>query len=132
MANFNKVILMGHVTRPIEVRNIPSNNTAVARTGLAVNQYRGKDKEQETMFVDIVAFGRTAEIMGEYVAKGSNILIDGRLSFNTWEQDGQRRSKHEVIVDTFQMVGKRDEADEKPTTSSYRNDNELDEDDIAF
>lgn len=109
MASFNKVVLMGNVTRNPDVRTIPGSSTAVARTGLAVNR-KYRDKE-EVMFIDIVAYGRNAEVMGEYITKGSPILIDGRLSMNSWEQDGIKRTKHEVIIDTFQMLSSRKDRD---------------------
>ncbi len=109
MASFNKVVLMGNITRNPDVRTIPGSSTAVARTGLAVNR-RYRDKE-EVMFIDIVAYGRNAEIMGEYITKGSPILIDGRLSMNSWEQDGNKRIKHEVIIETLQMLSSRKDRD---------------------
>lgn len=111
MASYNRVVLMGNVTRHPDVRSIPGSSTTVARTGIAVSR-RFKEKE-EVMFIDIVAFGKSAEIMGEYITKGSPLLLEGRLSMNTWEQDGVRRTKHEVIVDTFQMLGgRRDRTDD--------------------
>ncbi len=138
MASFNKVVLMGNITRQPELRNIPGSNTAVARTGIAVNR-RYKDKD-ETMFVDIVAFGRQAEIMGEYVTKGTPLLIDGRLSMNTWEQEGQRRTKHEIIVESFQMVGRKEDnysnnsynSDSTVSESNFKQTDSIDEDDVPF
>lgn len=107
MASFNKVVLMGNVTRNVDVKTIVTGDTSVARTGLAVNR-KFKDKE-ETMFIDLVAFGRNAETMGEYVTKGTPLLVEGRLSMNTWENKdtGERRTKHEVIIESFQMLGSR-------------------------
>ena len=108
--NFKKVVLMGNVTRIPDVRNLPNSATVVGTTGLAVNR-KYKDKE-ETMFIDIVVYGKQAETMGMYVTKGTPILVEGRLSFRQWEQEGQKRSKHEIIVESFQMVGgKKDKAE---------------------
>lgn len=133
MASFNKIVLMGNVTRNPDIRTIPGSSNAVARTGIAVNR-KYRDKE-EVMFVDIVAFGRTAEIMGEYVVKGTPILIDGRLSMNSWEQDGQRRTKHEVIIESMQMLGRRDDSrsDYEPAGNSNNfSSDTIDEDDVPF
>lgn len=105
MASYNRVVLLGNVTRLPDVRNLPGSATTVANTGLAVSR-RYKDKE-EVMFIDIVVYGKLAETMGMYVQKGTSLLVEGRLSFRQWEQDGQKRSKHEVIVDSFQMIGSR-------------------------
>ena len=105
MASYNKVVLMGNLTRIPDVRNLPGSATVVATTGLAVNR-KYKDKE-EVMFIDIVAYGKQAETMGMYITKGSPILIEGRLTFRQWEQEGQKRSKHEVIIESFQMLGER-------------------------
>ena len=125
MASYNRVVLMGNVTRNPEVRSIPGSSTAVARTGLAVNR-RYKDKE-DVMFIDIVAFGKSAETMGEYVIKGTPILVEGRLSMNTWEQDGVRRTKHEVIIDNFQMLGGRRDREEAFDNDSFSRGSSRDE-----
>ena len=110
MASYNKVVLLGNVTRTPDVRNLPGSATVVATTGIAANR-KYKDKE-EVMFIDIVAYGKLAETMGMYVTKGTPLLVEGRLSFRQWEQEGQKRSKHEVIVESFQMVGgRKDRAD---------------------
>ena len=136
--SFNKVILLGNLTRNPEVRYVPGRDLAVARLGLAVNNRRSKDKD-DTLFVDVVAFGKLAEICGEYMTKGSPILVEGRLSYNTWEQDGQKRSKHEVIAETIQMVSSRggkggDYPDNNKSSfsSSSGNDDDFSEDDILF
>lgn len=98
MASFNKVLLMGNLTRDIEVRHTPSNQ-AVARIGLAVNRkYRTKDNEEreETTFVNCEAWGKTGEIMAQYLRKGSPVFIEGRLKLDQWEdKDGQKRLGHE-------------------------------------
>ena len=107
MASFNKCILMGHITRDIELRYIPSG-TAVAEVGLAVNDKRknaNNEWVEEVSFFDCVFWGRTAEVANEYLHKGSPILVEGRLKQDTWEKDGQKKSKVRVIVERMQMVG---------------------------
>jgi single-strand DNA-binding protein len=106
MASLNKVILLGNLTRDPELRYTP-NGTAVSSFGLAVNRrYRqGDDWKDEVCFIDIVAFSRQAEIAGEYLSKGRLALIEGRLRWRTWEsQDGQKRSKHEVVADMIHLM----------------------------
>lgn len=111
MASFNKVILMGNLTRDPQLKYLPSN-MAVCEFGLAVNhRWRDRDGNQreEVCFVDLSAFGRQAEVINQYMSKGKPILIEGRLKYDTWTgQDGQKRSKHSVVVDTFQFVGSRE------------------------
>lgn len=103
MANINSVTLLGNLTKAPDVRSIPGSGKPVARSSIAINR-KYKDKE-EVCFIDLVAFGRTAEIMGEFLTKGSMVVVEGRLSQNMWEQDGVKRSKHEIIVERLQMVG---------------------------
>src|SRR6266550_2595935 len=107
MASFNRVILLGNLTRDVEVRYLQSG-TAVADIGMAVNDRRkGQNGEwiEETTFVDVTLWGRTAEVAGEYLGKGSPILVEGRLKYDTWEKDGQKRSKLSVVCERMQMVG---------------------------
>src|SRR5207248_9120734 len=107
MASFNRVILLGNLTRDVEVRYLQSG-TAVADIGVAVNGRRkGPNAEwiEETTFVDVTLWGRTAEVAGEYLGTGSPILIEGRLKYDTWEKDGQKRSKLSVVCERMQMVG---------------------------
>jgi single-strand DNA-binding protein len=109
MASYNRVILLGNITRDIEVRYLPSG-TAVAEIGLAVNDRRKNQNGEwvdETTFVDVTLWGRTAEIAGEYLGKGSPVLIEGRLKLEQWETDGQKRSKLRVVCDRMQMIGTR-------------------------
>jgi len=107
MANFNKVLLMGNLTRDPQLSYTP-NQTAVVDFGLAVNRkWKGQDGNQreETCFVDCQAFGRLAENINKYMSKGRALFIEGRLTFNTWTaQDGTRRSKHRVTVENFQFL----------------------------
>lgn len=108
MANFNKVLLMGNLTRDPQLSYTP-NQTAVADFGLAVNRkWKGQDGEnkEETCFVDCRAFGRTAENINKYLTKGRPLFIEGRLTFDSWTaQDGTKRSKHRVTVENFQFLG---------------------------
>jgi single-strand DNA-binding protein len=109
MASYNRVILVGNLTRDPELRYIP-NGTAVSEIGLAVNDRIKKDGEwvDETTFIDVTLWARTAEIANEYLSKGSSVLIEGRLKLDTWEaNDGQKRSKLRVIADRMQMLGGR-------------------------
>lgn len=112
MSNFNKVLLMGNLTRDPQVKQLPSNTT-VADFGLAVNRrYKtqaGEDRE-ETLFIDCAAFGKQAEVIGQYCKKGKALFVEGRLKLDTWEDKmgGGHRSKVTVVVENFQFVGGRD------------------------
>ena len=108
MASFNRVILVGNVTRDVELRYTPQG-TAVTDIGMAVNDRVKKQGEwvEETTFVDITLWGRTAEVAGEYLSKGAPVLIEGRLKLDMWEQDGQKRSKLKIIGERMQMLGGR-------------------------
>ena len=108
MASYNRVVLLGNLTRDPELRYIPSG-TAVSEIGLAVNDRIKRNDQwvEEATFVDVTLWGRTAEVANEYLSKGSNILIEGRLKLDTWEKDGQKRSKLRVVADRMQMVGAR-------------------------
>src|ERR1035437_3276644 len=112
MANFNKVILMGNLTRDPQLKYLPSQ-MAVAEFGLAVNHKfktkTGEDRE-DVLFIDVAAFGKQAEVINQYCQKGKPILIEGRLKYDTWEDKngGGKRSKHSIVVENFQFVGSRD------------------------
>ena len=111
MANFNKVMLMGNLTRDPEIRYTPKG-TAVAEIGLAINRYfsaESGEKREETTFVEVTLWGRTAEIAGEYLKKGRPVFIEGRLQLDTWEdkQSGQKRSKLRVVAEGMQLLGSR-------------------------
>ncbi|MBN2767506.1 MAG: single-stranded DNA-binding protein [Campylobacterales bacterium] len=109
---FNRVILAGNLARDIEVRYVGANNTAIGNTAIATNRkYKGSDGEQkeEVMFIDITFFGRTAEVASQYLKKGSQVLIEGRLVLDQWTaNDGSKRSKHSVNVESMQMLGGKD------------------------
>jgi single-strand DNA-binding protein len=108
MASFNKVILAGNLTRDPELRYTPKG-TAIARLGIACNRKwkseTGELKEEVT-FVDVDAFGKQAETIGQYLKKGRPILIEGRLRYDTWEdkQSGQKKSKLGVVLESFQFL----------------------------
>ncbi len=106
MASYNRVILVGNLTRDVELRYTPQG-TAVTDVGLAVNE-RVKRNEQwveEAHFFDITLWGRTAEIANEYLSRGSSILVEGRLKLDRWEQDGQKRKKIVIVGERMQMLG---------------------------
>jgi single-strand DNA-binding protein len=109
MSNFNKVMLMGNLTRDPQVKNLP-NNTFIAEFGLATSRrYRtaaGEDRE-ETAFIDCTAFGRQAEVISQFCRKGKPLFIEGHLKYDTWEdkQNGSKRSKLSVVVESFQFLG---------------------------
>jgi single-strand DNA-binding protein len=111
MASFNKVILLGNLTRDPEVRYTPKGS-AVCDLGIAVNRQYTLDsgeKREEVTFVDVVLWSRLAEIAGEYLKKGRPVFIEGRLQLDTWDdkQSGQKRSKLRVIGETMQLLGGR-------------------------
>ena len=144
MGYLNKCIKLGNVTRNPEVRYIPGSGTAVSRFGLAITRRYKHNNEykDETCFVDIVAFGKTAEFTGEYITKGMPVLVEGRLSYNTWEQEGVKRSKHEIIADNIQLVERKSSASSysektgsaysEPDVSNANHQNDINEEDIPF
>jgi single-strand DNA-binding protein len=108
MASFNRVILVGNLTRDPELRYTPKG-TAVAQLGVAVNrQWKSETGEakEEVTFVDVEAFGRQAEVIGQYLKKGRPILVEGRLKLDTWDdkQTNQKRSKLKVVLEAFQFL----------------------------
>ena len=111
MASFNQVILLGNLTRDVELKHTPSNQ-AVANIGLAMNrqfQTREGERREEVTFVDCEAWGRQAEVMAQYLSKGRPVFIQGRLKLDTWQdKDGGNRSKLKVVVENFQFVGGRE------------------------
>lgn len=111
MASYNRVILMGNLTRDIQLRYTPGG-TPVTEVGLAVNDRRkGSNGEwiDETTFVEVTFWGRTAEVAAEYLSKGSPVFVEGRLKLDTWEKEGQKHSKLRVVCDRMQMIGARGE-----------------------
>ena len=113
MASYNKVILIGNLTRDPQIRYAPKG-TAVAEIGLAVNRtwfdQATNQKKEETTFVDVTLWGRQAEIAGEYLSKGRPVMIEGRLNLDTWDdkESGQKRSKLKVVCEQMQLLGSRE------------------------
>jgi len=108
MASFNKVMLMGNLTRDVELRQTPNGNQSVANFGIACNRkfktQSGEEREEVT-FVDCEAWGRTGEVMKEYLSKGRPVFIEGRLKLDSWEdKEGKKQSKLRVVVENFQFI----------------------------
>ncbi len=108
MASFNKVMLMGNLTRDVEIRHT-SGNTAVGNFGIAVNRKfktQSGEQREEVTFVDCEAWGRTAEVMAQYLSRGRPVFIEGRLKLDQWEDKngGGKRSKLSVVVENFQFI----------------------------
>lgn len=112
MSSYNRVILMGNLTRDVQLKYTPSG-TPVTEIGLAVNDRRkGQNGEwvDETTFVEVTFWGRTAEVASEYLSKGSPVFVEGRLKLDTWEKEGQKHSKLRVVCDRMQLLGSRSES----------------------
>lgn len=111
---YNRIVLIGNLTRDVELRYIPSG-LAIAKIGLATSRkFKRQDgtMDEEVCFVDVNLFGRTAEVANQYLKKGSKVLIEGRLIFESWvDQSGQKRYKHSVRADSMQML------DSKPSAA---------------
>lgn len=150
MANLNKILLIGNLTRDPQLSYLPSQ-TPVVEFGLATNRkWTAQDgaQREETCFVDCRCYGRQAETLNKYVRKGQPLFVEGRLQLDTWtSQEGQRRSKHRVFVETFQFLGSPNRSgqsrDEDPAASPKTNQaegldqvaqgpNQTPEDDIPF
>lgn len=105
--SYNKIILLGHLTKDIEVR-FTQSGTAIGNTGIAATRkFKSAtgERKEETLFIDLTFFGRTAEIANQYLHRGSKLLIEGRLVLDQWTgQDGGKRSKHYVAVENLQML----------------------------
>lgn len=117
MSSFNRVILMGNLTRDPELRVTPNGNS-ICKLGLATSRvYSTKDGErrEETTFVDIDAFGKQADVIAKYMKKGRPILVEGRLKLDQWEADGQKRSKLSVVLENFQFLGSKDDEGDQST-----------------
>lgn len=116
MAGFNRVIVMGRLTRSPELRYAP-NGTPVAKMGLASNRRfkQGDELKEEVLFVDVAVFGKQAENVSQYLVKGSGVLVEGRLSQSRWEtEDGQKRSKHEIVAQSVIFMPKKQDGGDAP------------------
>ena len=145
MANLNKVLLLGNVTRDPEVRYTPKGS-AVCDLGIAVNRAYTTDsgeKREEVTFVDVTLWGRTAEVASEYLKKGRPVFIEGRLQMDTWDdkQTGQKRTRLRVVAENMQLLGGRPPGGGGEPTSESRQTSappkkpaasEPDEDEIPF
>lgn len=125
MANLNKVFLMGNLTRDPELRYAPSG-LAITTFSMAINRTwtsKEGEKKEEVCFVEVNAFGKTAEVIAEYFGKGKPIFIEGRLVFNRWEtKDGQKRSTLKVSADSFQFIGESNKSQTDNRDASFCND----------
>jgi single-strand DNA-binding protein len=121
MSNYNKVLLLGRLTRDPELRYTPQG-TPVVDIGVAVNREytTGTERRKETTFVDVTLWKRQAEVVSQYLKKGAPIFIEGRLSLDSWEQDGQKRSRLRVVAENFQFVGGRAEGEAGGDDAGYR------------
>ena len=133
MANLNKVTLMGRLTRDVELRYTPKG-TAVADLGIAINRYSGTgdERKEETVFVDVTLWGRQAEVAGEYLSKGRQVFIEGRLQLDSWgdKVTGQKRSKLKVVGESVQFIG--GNSDGSKSGANHEESDTRDADDTPF
>jgi len=123
---FNKIILVGNLTRDIELKYSQSG-TGIAKSAIATSRKftSNGEKKEEVCFVDITFFGRSAEVANQYLRKGSKILVEGRLNFEQWvDQNGQKRSKHSVIVETMQMLDSKGDNQQSNVQSNQQQPNQ--------
>ncbi len=123
---YNKAIMVGNLTRPIELKYTTSG-MAIAKSGIATNRkYKAQSGEQkeEVCFIDITLFGRAAEIANQYLNKGSKVLIEGRLVYEQWtDQNGNKRSKHSIAVDSLKMLDGKGSSNQVSNSQSGENKN---------
>jgi len=127
MANLNKVLLIGNLTRDPELRYIPSG-AAVSSLGLAVNRNyltQTGEKKQEVCFVRVVVWGRQAETCNQYLTKGSPVFVEGRLQYRAWESEGQKRSTIEVKADRVQFLGRPKSAGDSGDSQTQQTDSDV-------
>ncbi len=122
---YNKVVLVGHLTRDVEIRYAQGSGAAVGNVGIATSRkwktQTGEQKD-EVMFIDLTFFGRTAEIANQYLRKGSKVLVDGRLKLDQWTaQDGSKRSKHAIIVENLKMLDTKADSQNPNHNNGYGN-----------
>lgn len=140
MASFNKVIIMGNLTRDPEVKYL-SSGTAVCELGLAVNESwydkQSQSRKEKTVFVDCTLWSRTAEVAGEYLSKGDNVLIEGKLDLDQWQdkESGAKRSKLKVVGERMVMLGSKGggKSESKPGPSEeYNEPGDIPNDEVPF
>lgn len=120
---FNKIVLVGHLTRDIELR-YTQGGAAIGSTGIAVTRKYtlNGEKREETCFIDLTFFGKQAEVSNQYLQKGSKLLVEGRLKFDQWQDsNGQNRSKHSVAVEVMEMLGDAKQNNQGYQQGSYSN-----------
>ena len=133
---FNKVILTGNLSKDITLKS--NSNITIANTTIAVNRKfknQNGDTSEEVLFIDITFFGRQAQIANQYLNKGSKVLIEGRLKYDTWQdQNGQNRSKHSVVVESMEMLGGQNTGANQNNQSHNQSNNSYNEsnDEIPF
>lgn len=133
---FNKVILTGNLSKDITLKS--NSNITIANTTIAVNRKfknQNGDTSEEVLFIDITFFGRQAEIANQYLNKGSKVLIEGRLKYDTWQdQNGQNRSKHSVVVESMEMLSSQNTGTNQNNQSHNQSNNSYNEsnDEIPF
>lgn len=119
---YNKVILAGNLTRDIEI-SYTQGGSAIAKTAIATSRKfksQAGEQKEEVLFIDLVFFGRTAEVANQYLRKGSKVLVDGRLKLDQWTaQDGSKKSRHSVTVENLQMLGGKEEAQPSGQNDGY-------------
>ena len=120
---FNRIVLVGNLTRDIDLRYTQSG-AAIGSSGIAVTRKYtlNGEKREETCFIDITFFGKQAEIANQYLSKGSKLLVEGRLKFDQWTgDDGQNRSKHTVVVENMEMLGGGQQSNQGYQQGGYSN-----------
>ena len=135
MPNYNKCLLMGNLTRDPELKQTP-NNQSVAQIGIALNR-KFKDRDgnmrEETTYVDCEAWGRTAEVMAQYLSKGKPVFVEGRLKLDQWQdKDGNNRSKLKVVIENFQFIDSKGNQTSTPPTAAATSTTPPADDDIPF
>ena len=129
MASYNKVIILGNLTRDPEMSYLPSQ-TAVTEIGLATNRNwttKEGEKKEEVCFIDCRCYGKQAETLQKYVKKGDQLLIEGRLQLDTWEaKDGTKRSKHRIFIENFQFINSGDAKPQAKATPPVADNNQED------
>lgn len=121
MSNFNKVLLMGRLTRDPELR-ISSGGLSICKFSIAVGRkFKGQDGEmkEETAFIDVDAFGKQADVISKYFTKGKPIFVEGRLKLDQWESEGQKRSKLGVVLEGFQFISSREDGADTFAADNY-------------
>ena len=120
---FNKVVMIGNLTRDVELRYLPNSGSAIATIGLACNRkFKRQDGSMgdETCFIDVKFIGRTAEVVNQYLRKGSKVLVEGRLVYETWtDQTGAKKSRHSIMGENMQMLDTRQDSQNTQSYDSY-------------